>query len=409
MLLNVKTAEKRLQFGVSKCKSMLVSKNQDAVINSHLTVDKWSVKHVKNQTTGESDLIERYEGRINIEKTDKQKYLGFVLSSTGDNMVNISAMKTKSVWIIRKIFQKLDSLHLKKYYFECGVIFLNVMLRSSIFYACESYYNLKETEIRQLERIEECFLRKLFKTSKGCPISQLYLEAGHTPARYYIKKTRLLFLRCILQENPNSLISRFLSLQFKNPTRGDWASSCLQDLKDLQIEMSLDEIKKIPKTKFSGIIQKAIQKRAFEYLISKQGSKGQEIRYTELKMAEYLLPSCEKITIEEQRNIFSIRNRMVAIPSNFPKNKKEEICVCQKIENMKHIYQCEFWNKENEKEKPIFESIFGDDISELVKVNKQFQINYNRREKYTLEVEMKSEEQLQPHVIQISDPLSSLF
>ena len=130
-------------------------------------------------------------------------------------------------------------MHLKKYYFECGVIFLNVMLRSSIFYACETYYNLKETEIRQLERIEECFLRKLFKTSKGCPISQLYLEAGHTPARYYIKKTRLLFLKCILQENPNSLISRFLSLQFKNPTIWDWASSCLQDFKDLQIEMSL--------------------------------------------------------------------------------------------------------------------------------------------------------------------------
>jgi hypothetical protein len=39
------------------------------------------------------------------------------------------------------------------------------------------------------------------------------------------------------------------------------------------------------------------------------------------------------------------------------------------------------------------------DISELVKVNKQFQINYNRREKYTLEVKMKKEEQLQPHVI----------
>ena len=100
---------------------------------------------------------------------------------------------------------------------------------------------------------------------------------------------------------------------------------------------------------------------------------------------------------------------MVAIPSNFPKNKKVQICVCSKIENMKYIYQCEFWNKENEKEKPTFESIFGDDISELVKVNKQFQINYNRREKYTLEVKMKKEEQLQPHVIHSSDPLSSLY
>ena len=408
-LLNVKTAEKRLQFGVNKCKSMLISKNQDAVINNHLTVDKWVVEHVQNKSTGENDMIEKYEGRVNIEKTDNQKYLGFVLSSTGDNMVNISAMRTKSIWIIRKIFQKLDSLHLQKYYFECGLIFLNVMLRSSIFYACETYYHLKETEIRQLERIEECFLRKLFKTSKGCPISQLYLEAGHTPARYYIKQTRILFLKSILQEDPSSMISRFFYLQLKKPTRGDWASSCLQDLQDLQIEMSLDEIKKISKTKLSRLIQNAIQKRAFEYLLCKQGSKGQEIGYTELKMAEYLLPSYENITIEERRNIFSIRNRMIPIPSNFPKNQNEEVCECSKIENMKHIYQCEMWNKENENEIPIFENIFGDNISELVKVNKQFQINYNRRERYKLEVKKKKEEELQPHVIQISDPLSSLF
>ena len=166
-LLNVKTAEKRLQFGVSKCKTMLVSKNTENVINNPLTVDKWNVKHVENIETGDSDLIETYEGGVEIEKTDNQKYLGFVLSCKGDNMVNINAMKKKSIWIIRKIFTKLDSLHLKKYYFECGMIFLNVMLRSSIFYACETYYNLKETELRQLERIEEGFLRKMFKTSRG--------------------------------------------------------------------------------------------------------------------------------------------------------------------------------------------------------------------------------------------------
>ena len=58
---------------------------------------------------------------------------------------------------------------------------------------------------------------------------------------------------------------------------------------------------------------------AFEYLTSRRGSKGQEIEYTELKMAEYLLPNHEKITTKEQRNILEIRNRMVPIPSNFPK------------------------------------------------------------------------------------------
>ena len=114
-----------------------------------------------------------------MEKTEEQKYLGFILSNKGVNMKHITEMKNESVWITDKIFNWLPSLNLKKYFFECAMIFLNVILRSSILYAYETYYKIKETEMRALERIEEYFLRRLFKTTKGCPISQLYLEAGH--------------------------------------------------------------------------------------------------------------------------------------------------------------------------------------------------------------------------------------
>ena len=194
-ILNVKTAEKRLQFGITKCKSMLVSKNGPTVHHNDMMVDSGKVRHVDNSTTGSNELVETYEGLEVIKKTDKQKYLGFILSSRGDNMANINEMKNKSIWIKRKIFSKLRDLNLQKYYFECAIIFLNVMLRSSILYGCETYYNLKETEIRQLERIEESFLRKMFGTNKGCPITQMYLESGHAPARFEIKKTRLLLVQ----------------------------------------------------------------------------------------------------------------------------------------------------------------------------------------------------------------------
>ena len=99
-------------------------------------------------------------------------------------------------------------------------------------------------------------------------------------------------------------------------------------------------------------------KRAFEYLISKKRSKGKEIRYSELKMAEYLLPGYENITIEEQRNIFSIRNRMVEINHNFPSTKKKEICQCGEEVTMKHIYICKYLGENNETNKPKFEEIF---------------------------------------------------
>ena len=178
VLFNVKTAEKRLQFGEKKCKSMLIS-NKNEVLNSPLMVDKWVVKHVENPASGKSDLVETYEGLVQIEKTKTYKYPGFMISRRGDNLVNI--MKNKSIWIIRKIMNRLNGLSLKQYYFECALIF-------SILYALETYYNLKETEVRQIDRIEECFLRKILKTTKGCPIAQMYLETGHVTARLEIKK-----------------------------------------------------------------------------------------------------------------------------------------------------------------------------------------------------------------------------
>ena len=42
------------------------------------------------------------------------------------------------------------------------------MLRSSILYASETYYDLKENELRAIERIEEGYMRKLVKTTAGC-------------------------------------------------------------------------------------------------------------------------------------------------------------------------------------------------------------------------------------------------
>ena len=122
---------------------MLVGKNTENIINTKLFVDKWEVKYEESDT-GEEVLKETYVGQVPIEETDEQRYLGFVLSSKGNNMVNINSMKKKSKGIIRRIFSKLENLKLQKYYVECAIIFLKVMLRSSILFACETYYNLKE-------------------------------------------------------------------------------------------------------------------------------------------------------------------------------------------------------------------------------------------------------------------------
>ena len=92
-VINVKIAEKCLQFGVSKCKSMFVGKDKNDLLDSELLVDKWELKYEDDQNTGKEKLVETFYGLIPIGKTNEQKYLGFVISAVGDNMANIRAVK----------------------------------------------------------------------------------------------------------------------------------------------------------------------------------------------------------------------------------------------------------------------------------------------------------------------------
>ena len=79
-------------------------------------------------------------------------------------------------------------------------------------------------------------------------------------------------------------------------------------------------------------------------------------------MSEYLLPrKNENLSITEKQYIFAIRNRMIDIEFNFPKNKiSKKFCCCGEAENMKHIYSCKILNQESIE--ISFEEIFNDDV-----------------------------------------------
>ena len=174
-------------------------------------------------------------------------------------MSNINSVKKKSKGIIRRIFAKLESLTLKQYYFECAIIFMNTMLRSSILYACETYYNLKENEIRQLERIEEGFMRELLKTGRGCPIVQLYQELGQKPARFEICKIRLLYLKYILNQDPETMLFRFFEAQLQQSSKGDWVYMCNEDLKILNIKTTYEEVRNMTHYRFKKLLNVKIK------------------------------------------------------------------------------------------------------------------------------------------------------
>ena len=102
-------------------------------------------------------------------------------------------------------------------------------------------------------------------------------------------------------------------------------------------------------------------------------------------MADYLLPNDNIKTIEDQRYLFSIRNKMINIPSNFGKYSK---CKCGKDEDMSHIYNCNVLNKNEGNIK--FEKIYNGKLTEQEQILQRFRHNMKHREYTNHEIGYRS-------------------
>ena len=96
-------------------------------------------------------------------------------------------------------------------------------------------------------------------------------------------------------------------------------------------------------------------------------------------MSEYLLPN-EQLSIDDQRNIFAMRNKMSDIPSNFTSEEKNTFkCCCGTKEEMEHIYYCKYLNKE--KTEVNYDEIFGENLNNLKWISRRFEHNLSERNK----------------------------
>ena len=134
------------------------------------------------------------------------------------------------------------------------------------------------------------------------------------------------------------------------------------------------------KDKFNRILKEKVKESALKYLLKQRGKKGKEIEYTTLEMAEYLQPFGNNLTVTEKRNLYSIRNRMVDIPSNFPKEKTEFQCICGEKENMEHIYNCELLSDKKE-QRIDYENIFNGTIKQQMDVFRKMKQNLDQRKR----------------------------
>ena len=53
-----------------------------------------------------------------------------------------------------------------------------------------------------------------------------------------------------MNQDQDGMLYKFFQIQLRSPSKGDWATMCQKNLKELEIELSLEEIKKMPYLQF---------------------------------------------------------------------------------------------------------------------------------------------------------------
>ena len=389
--INAKSSAKKIQFGVDKCHQLHIGRKKELCPDLH--IDSWGIKKMDEAKTGFKNLIDVQIDDHKIENVEKDKYLGDIITTDGNNMRNVVARKAKSVGIIKQIHTMLNEVCYGPYHFEVAMLFRKSFLLNGILTNSEAWYNVKSQEIEMLEKCDENLIQSLLETPRTAAKCMLYLETGAKPIRFTMMKRRLMFLHYILNEPSESLIKRFFIVQDNNPAKNDWCSKVKEDLEYLEIFLSFENIQYASSYQFKALIEKAIDEKCFSYLDSekKQKSKVSHIQYNKHTIQEYLKDN--RISNQLKKFIFALRARMLDVGQNYPNKYQTKHCpVCRDEKSMdtqEHILVCAELNhnkKQVTQALPKYEDLFGKDVPKQIAVAKIIFENFKVRTKKLKEI-----------------------
>ena len=274
----------------------------------------------------------------------------------------------------------LEEISFGKRYFEIGILLRDSLLISSMLFNSEAWYNVTDTELNLLEKIDLQFLRKLFQAPIGTPKEMMYLELGCIPFREIIRERRLGFLHYIVNENENSMIYKIFQCQNILRTSKDWVTTVTEDLKYLDLDnLCFDEIKNMKKAHFMNKVKSEIKIRLFEKLqnIKLSHSKVNKIKHNGLRIQKYLKPNKSKMSKEEAQLIFKLRCRVTETKNNLKRKYTTLECRACGLEEetQEHIMVCKELNEKKEIEEFEYEKLLHGTVIKQLQIARKFKRN----------------------------------
>ena len=154
---------------------------------------------------------------------------------------------------------------------------------------------------------------------------------------------RLMFWWHVVNLDKKELLNKFYRAQNINRSKDDWVYQIDKDKKELNLELTDEEIKTFKKEQFRKMIKLKIERNAAKYLEERRRahSKSKNIKFRGFSPAKYLLS--KKLSTEEVQTLFKLRTRMIDVKENFKSaNRNNMWCKTSHLftETQQHLIDC---------------------------------------------------------------------
>ena len=351
-----------------------------------LLIDSWKIETKTEVKTKSVEQIDVFDGDVEMEESGEEKYLGDLITSDGSNKKNVAARKGRGFGIIDKVMAMLEEISFGPNFFEVAILLRDSLFLSSILLNCEAWYGLTLSDVEQLEIVDQALLKKILDAPSSTPNVSLYLEMGCLPIRFIIKSRRIMFLHYILSEEDDSLMLKFFKAQLENPSLGDWSEQVKDDLDEIGMKISMEEIRPLSEDSFRRRVRKAIRKASFKWLNEERASKSKimNILYSKFEMQGYLQGNT--LDTREKKLLFQIRTRMTDLKINFKNSYTELSCpLCARDDDsQEHVLVCTVLLKNTSfvaSGTVEYSHIFHSDVSKQSAITRIFLSLWNSRKK----------------------------
>ena len=110
-------------------------------------------------------------------------------------------------------------------------------------------------------------MRELFECPQGTPLEAFYMETAAIPLRFILTGRRVMYYWTILQKPKSELVREVFEAQSLFKSEDSWATQVQNDIKNCDINLTEEEMKKISQYKMKKLVAQKIRIKTDEYLL----------------------------------------------------------------------------------------------------------------------------------------------